>query len=307
MARLSSTVLLVALLAATAGAFALTQGAKLELAPIYDTAVDKTFSPTCGCPTRDAHIEFRLRKAQRVSVWIERGGERIATLTSNRRYPAGRIAVVFRGRGADGLTLPDGTYEPVVHLAAARDTIRLPNPIALDTIAPVPTVVAVAPTTISPDGDLTNPAVYVTYRLSGAGHAILSVAGRGDVEYTRFQPVRGRLVWYGRFRDRPAKAGVYRLLVATEDTAGNRSKPVPAGEVRVAYVTVSPSRIEVAPGETFTVKAVTDAKSVGWLFAGVHGRFATGRLRFTAPSTSGTYTLYVKVGTHAARTEVVVR
>ncbi len=39
MARVLSTVFLVALLAATAAAFALTAGAKLELSPIYQTAV----------------------------------------------------------------------------------------------------------------------------------------------------------------------------------------------------------------------------------------------------------------------------
>ena len=46
MARVLSTAFLVALLAATAGAFALTQGAKLELSPIYGTRVPtKVFSP----------------------------------------------------------------------------------------------------------------------------------------------------------------------------------------------------------------------------------------------------------------------
>ncbi len=306
MARLSSTALLVVLLAATAGAFALTQGAKLELAPIYDTSVDKTFSPTCRCGTNVAHIDFRLRKTQRVSIWIERSGHRVATLASNKRYRAGRVAVVFRGRSVDGLTLPDGTYQPVVHLGAAHDTIRLPNPIALDTTAPVIAPLAVAPPTISPDGDVINPAVYVGYRLNGAAHAILIVAGHGVVEFTRFQPVRGRLVWYGRFGARVAHAGTYRLLVSAEDPAGNRTKPVVAGEVRVAYVTLSPAKVSVAPGASFSVRAVTDAKSVGWLFAGVQGRFPSGRLTFAAPTTPGTYTLYVTVGTHAARTVVTV-
>ena len=274
--------------------------------PIY-TAVDKTFSPTCRCATNVAHIAFHLRKTQRVSIWIERRGQRVATLAENRRFRAGRVSVVFRGRTADGLTLPDGTYDPVVHLAAAHDTIRLPNPIVLDTTAPEITPLGVAPATISPDGDVVNPAVYVGYRLNGAAHAILIVAGHGAVEYTRFQPVRGRLVWYGRFGQRAARAGLYRLLVSAEDAAGNHTKPVTAGEVRVAYVSVSPSSVSVAPGGSFSVSAKTDAKSVAWLFAGVQGHFPAGQLTFTAPTTPGTYTLYVKVGTHAARTVVNVR
>ena len=49
MARVLSTAFCVALLAATAGAFALTEGAKTELSPIYGVRIpDKIFSPTCS-------------------------------------------------------------------------------------------------------------------------------------------------------------------------------------------------------------------------------------------------------------------
>ena len=54
MARIASTVLVVALLAATAAAFALTQGLKNQPAGIFGTKVERgVFSPVCGCDSDD--------------------------------------------------------------------------------------------------------------------------------------------------------------------------------------------------------------------------------------------------------------
>ncbi len=81
MARVLSTAFCVALLAATAIAFALTEGAKTELSPIYGTKVyPKVFSPTCKhCIYQAANIDFKLRKKQHIEVWMERNGTRVAT------------------------------------------------------------------------------------------------------------------------------------------------------------------------------------------------------------------------------------
>ena len=69
MARVLSTVVVLALLAATAVAFAITEGAKLDKSPIAATRVDPLFSPE-GTDKRVAHIRFRLRTRERISVWI---------------------------------------------------------------------------------------------------------------------------------------------------------------------------------------------------------------------------------------------
>ena len=54
MARIASTVLVVALLAATAAAFALTQGLKNQPAGIFGTKVERgVFSPVCDCDSDD--------------------------------------------------------------------------------------------------------------------------------------------------------------------------------------------------------------------------------------------------------------
>ena len=72
MARLLSTAFCVALLGATAGAFALSEGAKTELVPLSRPQADSVFSPNCGCPTGAARIDFRLRRSDRLTVWLER-------------------------------------------------------------------------------------------------------------------------------------------------------------------------------------------------------------------------------------------
>ena len=82
MARVLSTAVVLALLAATAAAFVVTEGAKLEKSPIAGTHVDAVFSPASAVPAkRNAHIQFRLRTRERLAVWIEDSqGRRVAEL-----------------------------------------------------------------------------------------------------------------------------------------------------------------------------------------------------------------------------------
>ena len=63
MPRLFSTALLFVLIGATAGAFVITEGLKLEKSPITKVSVEpKIFSPTCECDTDLMLLAFRLRK-----------------------------------------------------------------------------------------------------------------------------------------------------------------------------------------------------------------------------------------------------
>ena len=80
--------LVVALLAATAAAFALTQGLKLQKSPIFGTRVQPVFSPVCDCPKQTARIAW-LRKADRLDISIVDGGEVVRTI-ERKRYPKGR-------------------------------------------------------------------------------------------------------------------------------------------------------------------------------------------------------------------------
>src|SRR5580765_6268498 len=175
------------MLAATAGAFALTEGAKLELSPIYATHVKpKVISPGITA----ANIDFRLRRKDHVTVWMTRDGKRVATIVPGHTYKKGWVRLEFDGLSDSGLTLPTGVYLPVVHLARSHRTIRLPNPIEIDTKAPAIKVPHRVYTHISPDGDGHNDVFSVRYTLDGPAQAILTVRGR-RVEATHSRKTSG--------------------------------------------------------------------------------------------------------------------
>ena len=132
MTRVLATVCLVALLGATAAAYAVTNGAKLEPSPILLTKPPVVFSPACNCDTALTSIDFRLRKAERLTVWVTHDGKRVRTLVTARTFPRGLVQIPFDGISEEGITLPAGTYRAVVRLGEAHRTIALPYAIPLD-------------------------------------------------------------------------------------------------------------------------------------------------------------------------------
>lgn len=305
MPRVLSTAFCVALLAATAAAFALTEGAKTELIPIYQVHVAHQFSPTCGCPTAVAAITFRLRTPDTLTVWMTRAGQRVRTIVPGRSYPRGPVALAFDGISDAGTTLPDGDYRPVVHLAREHRTIELPSTIVLDTKPPVVHVRHRIYTHISPDGDGHDDVFRVRYRVSEHAHGILLVDGR-QVEFTYREPLEGVLSWNGKIDGRLARPGNHVLEIAAQDLAGNRSKPFPFAVVTIRYVALGRSRVLVAPRARFSILVLADAPRVRWLFAGGRGTARPGTLRLRAPARPGVYRLYVEASGHAARALVVV-
>ena len=295
----------VALLAATAGAFALTEGAKLERSPIYRTHVDKIFSPACNCDTSVANIDFRLRKHDRVSVWVERDGTRVRTLVPGRSYGPGKVQLVFDGINDVGLTLPDGLYRPVIHLGREHRTFALPNLIRLDTKPPAVSIRHRIYTHISPDGDHRNDDFRIKYGLTERGHAILLVDDR-QVVRTLSQQLEGALTWNGKLDGHTARPGNHVLKVSAEDAAGNRAKPFPFAVVQVRYVSLGRTRVLAKPGTRFAILVLSDARQVDWLFNQQRGASRPGTLRFKAPKKRGVYRLYVSAAGHAAKALVVV-
>jgi hypothetical protein len=196
------------LLTATATAFAVTQRLKLEPSPISQTHVDKVFSPVCECVTHAAHIDFSIRHADHLRVAIRIDG-REATI-ANREFPKGFVHVRWNGRDNNGAVVPDGIYYAVVHMRRAQRTIDLPNPIRVDTRPPTIRLVAVQHSG--------NKTIFL-YRTSEPAHGILFVNGRRRV-FTYGTRRRGRLPYYGK------ATASQRLVLAAEDLAGNRSRPV---------------------------------------------------------------------------------
>ena len=311
MARVLSTAFCVALLAATAVAFALTEGAKTELSPIYRTSITKVFSPTCNlayCRTNEASIVFHLRKKQRIEVWIENhNGRKVATIVSGKTFPKGEVSLGFPGVGLDGVSvLPDGSYRPVIKLTGEHRTITLPNVIRIDATPPV--VVSYTPkgyTHISPDGDGRNDVFHMRYTLNGPAHGVLLV-GRTQVAFTRGQKLHGVMSWNGKFDGQVQPPGKYVLSIAAQDAAGNRSKPVPFIVVAIRFVALGRTSISVAPRHRFAVFVLTDARTISWLFDRGRGTQLSHTLRLRAPRKPGTYQLFVTASGHTARATVSV-
>jgi FlgD Ig-like domain len=309
-ARVASTLLVVALLAATAAAFALTEGLKLDAGrpPISQTRTAKVFSPVCGCETATASISFRLREADRLDVTILRAGEVVRTLTDGAHYPAGRVELAWDGRDDAGALLPEGSYRPRVHLRGDRRTITLPpqNDIELDVTPPAVESVRVSRRVISPDGDGRADRVVVRYSLSENARGLLFVNGRrrGLTLYAR---PADKLVWNGKLRGRALRAGTYELEVGARDPAGNRSERTRPVEVRIRYVALGRDRIVVPAGARFAVRVSADARVLRWSLGGRAGTASPGTLTVRAPLQPGRFTLTVTANGHSARAAVFVR
>jgi hypothetical protein len=123
---------------------------------------------------------------------------------------------------------------------------------------------------------------------------------------SKFLRLDGQLVWFGRVNGRTVRPGTFEIRLRAVDRAGNRSVRTRAVPVRVRFVELSRDRIEVGAGRRFSVRVRTDADSYHWLFAGRRGVGEREVLVLRAPEEPGTYSLFVRVGTRAARAEVVV-
>jgi hypothetical protein len=305
-ARVLSTIVVLALLAATAAAFAITEGAKLERSPIAGTVVDPMFSPE-GKAKPVAHIAFRIRKPERIRVWIENGdGENVRELQATRNVRAGtRMQLVWNGFSDNGIVVPDGTYSPVVKLFRSHRTIVLPSTIRLDTKPPTIAVRHPIYPLLSPDGDGLHDNFRVRYTLNEPAHAIHRVRGR-NVVFTNGQKLTGELFWNGRLKGRPAHPGRYLMTVAAQDRAGNVSKGVPFAIAQIRYVRLARDRVVVKPGAKFALRVSTDHPTVTWRMNGRSGVQPRGTLHFRAPKSPGVYRLFVSAAGHADSTVVVV-
>lgn len=305
------TAFVLLLLAATAAAFSLTERAKLELSPIYGTQPNQVFSPESKVPrTRLARIHFRVRKAERIDVWIQDSkGRTVENLVVDRAVrPRQEVQLVWDAFTSAGTLVPDGTYRPVVKLTRSHRTIVLPSDIVLDTRPPR---ITVSPPTkypiVSPDGDGHADVFRVPYRIDEPAHAILFLRGK-QVVFTLGQKETGTLTWNGKKpgTSRPLPPGRYVLGVAAQDRAGNRSAGKPFAIAQIRYVTLARKRVVVRPGGRFALRVSTDAPRVEWQLHGRSGTLPRGTLRLRAPKRPGVYHLYVTVATHTAACVVVV-
>ena len=240
-ARVLSTAFCVALLAATAAAFALTEGAKTELSPIYRTNIDKVFSPSCNprlCRGTPPASTSGSASAEHIQVWMERDGKRVATIVPGKTFPQGRCASSSPGSpptalDAPGRHLPAGRPPHRTSTGRSRSRTRSsstrPRPRSCgsrtaSTRTSLPT--ATAATTRSASATRSNgPAHGDPLRRTPPGrvHARPEAARHAHLERQASTAVlqpRGATC----SRSRP------------QDPAGNRSKPFPFAVVTIRYV-----------------------------------------------------------------------
>ena len=307
MARLVSTLLVLGLLGGTAAAFAVTEHLKLVRSPIFGTKVDDVFSPVCGCPYDKASIRIKLRRADRLTLSIQNGDQRVVrTIVADHAARRGSFRRYWDGRDDTGAVVPDGVYKPRVHLVHQHRTIVLPNPITVDTKPPGVTVVSWIPRgrVLTPDRNFRHERLEVRYRLSEPAHVILYVGGKRRSR-SRSQQLSGIARWFGRVNGVGVRAGRYRVALAARDLAGNLSKQVPVGTVFVRYVRLPHRVYRAAAGTKFGTRVLTDSPGVRWRLGNRHG---VGRrhLVLRAPKLPGRYRLTVRVGDHQTTAIVVV-
>ena len=300
--------LVVALLAATAAAFALTQGLKNQPAGIFGTQVPRDiFSPVCDCGSDQASITFKLRNPDRLDVSVVDGSERVvSTIEDDREHERGLVAIQWDGRDDAGRVLPEGAYKLRVRLRDDRTTYTLPNPIRIDVTRPQLELVSAGPRVISPDGDRRRDLVTFRYRLNEPGRGMLFVNGTRRVRKL-FARTEDSIVWYGKVNKRALPAGSYSAQVAGVDPAGNVSERTQPIRLVIRYVTLSRKRISVNAGGAFALSIESDARRVRWSIAGRSGLVRPGLLRLRAPLQPGRFTLTVSANGHVSRAAVFVR
>lgn len=300
------TFLVVVLIVATAGAFARTELLKLETNPVSGPRVDKQFSPVCRCASDRAHISFRLRRADHVTLSIvDSNGHTVAKLVSGRALRAGRVSFVWNGRDQQGDVVREGSYRPKLELAHHHRTIVLPDPMRVDTTPPKVRIVSAKPLAISPDGDGRADAFRVVYTVSEPAKALLLVDGKQRVR-TLHRPLHGVVSWFGRIAGHALPPGAHHVQLVVVDEAGNRTVARPTLHVRIRYITLLRTHIDVRTNARFGVRYTADARTVQWRFAGRTGEAHGGRIVLVSPKHRGTFPLVVSERGHAVRAVVYV-
>jgi FlgD Ig-like domain len=304
--RVLTTVTLLGLLVATAAAFAITEHLKLVKSPLYGTVVPSDLSPVCRCPERVARIKFRLRHRDRVTVTIvDASGQTVDTIASAGLLSArSRHHVVWTGVTNAGGQAPDGIYYPWINLKHARRTYRLPDKIVLDTRPPKVLQARGRKGVLLAGPGRT---VAIRYSFSEGARAVVYLGSRLIIR-GRHTRQKDKIKWAGTLRRRPLPAGTYFLSIGAEDAAGNVTPAAERKEVTVVvrYVELTPEQITVRSGSKFRVHVKTSARRYTWHLGHRHGSHRGRVLRLQAPTTPGTYRLFVTENGHATTATVRV-
>jgi hypothetical protein len=293
--KLAPTILVAALLVATATAFAVTEHLKLEDSPVINTQFAARFSPKLV----EERIGFRLRREEDISLDIaDSDGRIVKHAVGTGVFGQAYHQFAWDGRDDDGQIVPDGTYRVLLTLKDEDRTIEFPQPITVDSTPPT-IEVALKNQVFSPDGDGQADHFDFIYRFGEQAWGILYVDGK-RVGKTFRKKANGRYPWYGKGK----KPGEYRLALGAVDIAGNQTS-TREFLVRLRYVELFKKRF-TPKGSILRVRVSSDAKTLGWRLGGRSGTGKPPLLRIPVPPEPGRYTLTVTANGHRARGTVVV-
>jgi FlgD Ig-like domain len=304
MKKHAPTLLVAALLVATASAFVVTERLKLQDSPVLGTQIRSLFSPVCqACQpgAKEATIRFRLRRGQDIRLDIaDSHGTIVRRALASGVFPARSNEFSWDGRDNAGRVVPDGVYRVELTLKDESRKFEFPNEIRVDSTPPRIEQISARHAVFSPDGDGRADRVDLRYQFSEPAYAILYVDGKRLGTSHGHRPT-GTMQWYGR----GARPGEHRLALAAQDLAGNVAS-TRAFTVRLRFVELPKSRY-VVRGRTMSVRVSTDAKTVQWRLGSQGGTVHRHVFTIPVPRRPGRYLLTVTANGHVARATVVVR
>jgi hypothetical protein len=238
------------ILVASTAMFALAESRKLDRAPIRALVLSAgpavkgqkqpaVFSPTCGCPTSYARIEFRLGKPGPLVAWIVSPAgavvDRIAQFRDVRR-----VSLRWNGKTSAGSTAADGSYRLRLRIAGSLRT--LPVFVVVDTKPPHVSA-TLSRRKLVPLGYTVDDKTFVSWRSNVQLFHITVVAklgARTQRVLVRLHSKSGSVDWprttcdtSGKCHRVKAVEGDWKLQLIASDQAGNATT-VGLGTVQVA-------------------------------------------------------------------------
>lgn len=318
------------LVAATVGAFFVTQRLKRTPPVVQSVQRSPVFSPNGDGRKDVGRLSFRLKRDDDVTVSIvDADGSSVRGLADSRPVRAyRRLSLQWDGRTDEGARAPDGLYRARVGLRHQGRSVLIPGSMRLDVTPPRPVVTSVAPD-IFPErgrgsigirfrGTTRYPPEFLVYRTDVPRPRLVArIPGR-----------RGQsdAVWDGRIEGRRAPPGTYLAAVRVRDRAGNEGTAparLPPGRgpvsghpgVTIRWVGVTPPLEPVRGGERVTFFVDARRRRYRWSVRRLgaprpvkRGTATRARLGMTAPGgVSGVFLLEARAGHHTTRVPFAVQ
>ncbi len=239
------------LVAATFAAFFVAQRLKNAPSVVQQFNATYVFSPNRDGRKDRAHVTFKVKKADNVTVeLVDHDGDPVKTLLDDRHlaaYAPIKPSLSWDGTDDDGHTVPDGRYRVRITLRHLGRSVIPQRSLLKDTKPPQPKVLAIGPTKVYGPELLPEPGggkaeVHFGPAL-GAKHALIHVfrTGPGAPRAVRTDVLReGQTEWDWdgtNGHERRVSPGTYLVVPEWRDSAGNIGTGVPLDRAGLPILT----------------------------------------------------------------------